>query len=163
WGLVILDCARNEVILSRDRLGIKPLYMWTGADLVAVASEIKQFRHIPGFTARMNPTSAVEYLQTGYQDPRRNFFQDVQPVQAGTWLRIPLDTLRPSAAEGYWQPEHVQVSVTDAAEAAQLFVDKARECVDIHLRSDVPVGCALSGGLDSSAIGVLINESKGGQ
>jgi asparagine synthase (glutamine-hydrolysing) len=54
------------------------------------------------------------------------------------------------------------VQVTDAEEAAQLFVDKVRECVDIHLRSDVPVGCALSGGLDSSAIAVFIDGLKGG-
>jgi asparagine synthase (glutamine-hydrolysing) len=163
WGLVILDCTRNEAILCRDRLGIKPLYLWEGAGIVAVASEIKQFRHLPGFTARMEPVAAAEYLQTGYEDPRRSLFRDVQPVQAGTWLRIPLDTLKPSAAEGYWQPERVQALVVDAEEAAQLFADKMRECVDIHLRSDVPVGCALSGGVDSSAIAVLVDELKEGQ
>jgi asparagine synthase (glutamine-hydrolysing) len=163
WGLVILDYIRNELILCRDRLGIKPLYLWEGEGIVAVASEIKQFQHLPGFTARMDPVAAAEYLQTGYEDPRRSFFRDVQPVQAGTWLRIPLDTLTPSAAEGYWLPERVQASVIDAEEAAQLFADKVRECVAIHLRSDVPVGCALSGGLDSSTIAVLINDLKDGQ
>jgi asparagine synthase (glutamine-hydrolysing) len=162
WALVILDFIRNELILCRDRLGIKPLYLWEGPSIVAVASEIKQFRHLPGFTARMDRVAAAEYLQTGYEDPQRSFFQDVQPVQAGTWLRIPLDTLKPSAAEGYWQPERVQALVTDAEEAAQLFADKVRECVAIHLRSDVPVGCALSGGLDSSTIAVLIKELQDG-
>jgi asparagine synthase (glutamine-hydrolysing) len=163
WGLAILDCTRNELILCRDRLGIKPLYLWEGAGIVAVASEIKQFRHVPGFAARMDPMAAVEYLQTGYEDPQRSFFRDVQPIRAGTWLRIPLDTLKPSAAVGFWQPERVQVSVMDAEEAAQLFADKVRECVAIHLRSDVPVGCALSGGLDSSAIAVLIDQLMDGQ
>jgi asparagine synthase (glutamine-hydrolysing) len=162
WGLVILDCLRNEVILCRDRLGIKPIYLWEGDGLIAVASEIKQFRHIPGFTARVDSDVAAEYLRTGYEDPRQSFFQGVQPVEAGCWLTIPLDTLKPSPAEGYWHPERVQAQVTSAQEAAQLFTDKVRECVAINLRSDVPVGCALSGGLDSSSIAVLIDELKNG-
>jgi asparagine synthase (glutamine-hydrolysing) len=163
WGLVILDCLRSEVILCRDRLGIKPLYLWKGDGIVAVASEIKQFRHIPGFTARVDSDVAAEYLRTGYEDPRQSFFQDVQPVEAGCWLSIPLNTLKPSPAQGYWYPERVQIQVTNAEEAAQLFVNKARECVAIHLRSDVTVGCALSGGLDSSSIAVLIDELKNGK
>jgi len=163
WGLVILDCARNEIILCRDRLGIKPIYLWEGSGIIAIASEIKQFRHVPGFATRMDPAAAAEYLRTGYEDPSRSFFRDVQPVQAGSWQRIPLDTFKPSEAEEYWHPERVQVSVTNAGEAGQLFAAKARECVQIHLRSDVPVGCALSGGLDSSSIAVLVNALKDGQ
>ena len=65
WGLVILDCDRNEIILCRDRLGIKPVYFWRGRGIVAVASEIKQFRHAPGFAARVNPLAAAEYLSHG--------------------------------------------------------------------------------------------------
>lgn len=163
WGLVILDIARNEVILCRDRLGIKPLYLWEGAGIIAVGSEIKQFRHIPGFQARLNPEAAAEYLQTGYEDPGRSFFQEVRPIQAGSWLSIPLTTLKPTANEPFWHPERVQVQVTDVNEAGRLFTDKMTECVQLHLRSDVPIGCALSGGMDSSTIAVLINRLKDGQ
>jgi asparagine synthase (glutamine-hydrolysing) len=163
WGLVIIDYARNEAILSRDRLGIKPLYVWQGAGIIAVASEIKQFRHMPGFTARLDQVTAMEYIQTGYEDPRRSFFRDVQPLSAGSWVRISLDSLKFSTNEEYWHPEKVQVSVTNAEEAGRLFADKARESVRIHLRSDVPVGCALSGGLDSSAISVLLHALTDGR
>src|SRR6266446_2921526 len=62
WGLVIFDGLRNEAILCRDRLGIKPLYLWQGPGIIAVASEIKQFLLVPGFTPRLNPTTAAEYL-----------------------------------------------------------------------------------------------------
>jgi asparagine synthase (glutamine-hydrolysing) len=163
WGLVILDCDKNEIVLCRDRLGIKPLYLWKGPEILAVASEIKQFLKIPGFTPRLNPAAAAEYLQTGYEDPERSFFQNVQPIRAGSFVRIPLDTLTPSTPEEYWHPERVHAQVTDAKEASQLFLQKARECVRIHLRSDVPVGCALSGGLDSSSIALLINELRNGE
>jgi asparagine synthase (glutamine-hydrolysing) len=163
WGLVIFDGMRNEAILCRDRLGIKPLYMWQQPGIVAVVSEIKQLLHLPGFKPRMNSTTATEYLRTGYEDPGRSFFRDVQPVPAGSWLRIPLNTLVPSTTEAYWHPERIQVAVTDVEEAGQLFADKLRESVRFHLRSDVPVGAALSGGMDSSAVAMLVNELKDGQ
>jgi asparagine synthase (glutamine-hydrolysing) len=163
WGLVIFDATQNEVILCRDRLGIKPLYFWQGSGFVAVASEIKQFLHLPGFTPHMNPIVVAEYLQTGYEEPGKSFFRDVWPVPAGCWLKIPLDTLVPSIPREYWHPEHIQVAITNVEEASQLFVDKLRESVRLHLRSDVPVGCALSGGMDSSAIAVLANQLKGEQ
>jgi asparagine synthase (glutamine-hydrolysing) len=163
WGLVIFDGVRNEAILCRDRLGMKPLYLWQGPGILAVASEIKQFLHMPGFTPQLNPTTAAEYLQTGYEDPDRSFFHDVQALPAGSWLRIPLNTLVPSTPEQYWFPERVQIAVTDVEEASLLFANKLRESVRFHLRSDVPVGSALSGGMDSSAIALLVNELKDGQ
>jgi asparagine synthase (glutamine-hydrolysing) len=163
WGLVIFDCIRNEAIICRDRLGIKPLYLWRGPDIIAVTSEIKQFLHLPGFIPRMDYTVVAEYLKTGYEDPAKCFFQGIQSIPAGNWFRLPLDTLIPSTPEMYWYPEHVQVSITNTNEASLLFADKLQECVRLHLRSDVPVGCALSGGLDSSTIAVMINHMKDNQ
>jgi asparagine synthase (glutamine-hydrolysing) len=162
WAIVIFDRSRKEVVVSRDRLGIKPLYLWRGSGLLALVSEIKQLRHVPGFTPRIDTQTAVEYLATGYEDSERSFFRGVQPIKPGCWLRIPLATLKPEEPQAYWHPEKIQVSVTDASEAGTLIAEKLRECVRIHLRSDVPVGCALSGGLDSSAITVLANSLKNG-
>jgi asparagine synthase (glutamine-hydrolysing) len=162
WGLVILDHARNEAILCRDRLGIKPLYLWQGSGIVAIASEIKQFQYVPGFTARLDTAVADGYIQTSHEDPRRSFFRGVQPVPAGSWFRIFLGSLKPSTPQDYWYPERVRATVTDAGEAGRLFAAKAVECVRLHLRSDVPVGCWLSGGLDSSSIAVLIDQQKNG-
>ncbi|HBP86346.1 MAG TPA: asparagine synthase (glutamine-hydrolyzing) [Nitrospirales bacterium] len=157
WGLLIFDSHRNEVILCRDRLGIKPLYLWEGSGLIAIASEIKQFLRIPGFNPKIDPMASTLYLQTGYEDSNRSFFCDVRPVPGGTWIRIALDGLKISSPESYWNPERVQVVVKSSNEAAELFSDKLKESVRIHLRSDVPVGCALSGGLDSSSIAVLVS------
>ncbi len=84
WGLIIFDSLQNEVILCRDRLGIKPLYLWQGLGVVAVASEIKQFLHMPGFIPKMNPATMAEYLQTGYEEPARSFFYKVQVIPAGS-------------------------------------------------------------------------------
>jgi asparagine synthase (glutamine-hydrolysing) len=163
WGIVIFDTVCNEIILCRDRMGIKPLYLWQGAGIVAIASEIKQLLHIPGFAPRMNLSAAAEYLRTGYEDAGRSFFRDVWPVPAGSWIKIPVATLVPTTPEEYWHPERIQAEITNVEEASQLFADKLRESVRLHLRSDVPVGCALSGGLDSSAIAMIVNQYKESQ
>lgn len=161
WALVLFDRERNEVVLSRDRLGIKPLYVWRNGDRVAIASEIKEFTAFPGFRARMNEEAAWEYLQTGYEDPSRSFFGDVLPVTPGTTLHVSLPALEVSRPVGYWSPEATSVSVTDPREASDRFAAKLEECVRIHIRSDVPVGSSLSGGLDSSALTLLLEALSG--
>src|ERR1051326_3755006 len=157
WGLILFDALRREIILCRDPVGIKPLYIWKGDGLVAIASEIKQFRCVQGFRSKVDYLAGMEYLKTGYEDPERSFFEGVEPVRPAHWVRISLDTCTVASPERYWYPELIEVAVTDPQEAASLFSEKLRECVDMHLRSDVSVGCALSGGLDSSAIAVLID------
>jgi asparagine synthase (glutamine-hydrolysing) len=160
WGMVIFDQTRNEVILCRDRLGIKPLYYFDRPGMIAVSSEIKQFQHVPGFIPSTDPVTVTQYLKTGYEDPSRCFFREVHPVEAGTWLRIRLDRLQLSSPEEFWHPERIRTLVTCRKEASELFSEKVRECVRIHLRSDITVGCALSGGLDSTAIAVLTGELR---
>jgi asparagine synthase (glutamine-hydrolysing) len=109
WGLVILDTE----------------------EIVAVASEIKQFLHLPGFVAQSDSLAVAEYLQTGYENTDHCFFRGVRPVPAGTWLRISLNGMKASPAEAYWHPEQVQQVIEN------------------------------SGGLDSSAVAVLVNKMKG--
>jgi asparagine synthase (glutamine-hydrolysing) len=67
-----------------------------------------------------------------------------------------------SSPQSYWWPEKVESTVYDAAQASEAFVAKLDECVLMHLRSDVPTGCALSGGLDSSAITMLAQNHGNG-
>lgn len=152
FGLAIVDGKRRSLLLARDRFGIKPLY-WTSHDsLVAVCSEIKQLKSIPNLTLRLDPSALYSYLLTGYENEQRTFFADVLPVPAGHWLEIDLDSAQLRGQESYWFPERVQATIRDRGEAACSFRDKLSDAVHIHLRSDVPVGCSLSGGLDSSAV-----------
>ncbi|MEM9194569.1 MAG: asparagine synthase (glutamine-hydrolyzing) [Myxococcota bacterium] len=156
WGLVLVDAARRQVVLSRDRLGIKPLYWCRYPEGVAVVSELKQLRHLPGVRLRPNRQSLQDYLDTGYEDSRATFFADVQALGPGTWASINLDDLTMSDERSYWNPERIRAEVRDPNEAAEAFRNTFDDAVSIHLRSDVPVGCALSGGLDSSAIAATV-------
>lgn len=160
WGLVLVDVQSGTAVLCRDRLGMKPLYVWRSDGLLAAVSEIKQLLAVPGFHARHSEQVVNEYLATGYEDPTRTFFSGVAPVPPGTYLTLSIGGEALSSPQSYWWPERVEISVFDAAQASEVFAAKLDECVRIHLRSDVPVGCALSGGLDSSAIAMLVHRQR---
>jgi asparagine synthase (glutamine-hydrolysing) len=163
WGLVLVDLPRRLAVLSRDRMGIKPLYYTRRGGLIAAASEIKQFRELPHGPLRPDETAARRYLATGYEDSATTFFADVLSVPGGTCQILNLDTLELGAPQPYWFPERVEQTVTRPDEAAHLFRATLREAVRLHMRSDVPVGCALSGGLDSSAVAGCVTSLENGQ
>ena len=152
WGLVIVDCRRKIAVVSRDRLGIKPLYLVESGGLVAVASELKQVLSVPGLRLRPDESVLRDYLQTGYERTGHTFFEGIAPVPAGVWMSIDLSNGTVSAPHAYWYPERIEASVADSRQAGEQLRESLLEAVRIHLRSDVPVGCALSGGVDSSSI-----------
>jgi asparagine synthase (glutamine-hydrolysing) len=152
FGLAIVDGRKRTLVLARDRFGIKPLYWTVCSSLIAVCSEIKQLRSIPDLPLRVNPSVLYSYLLTGYEDEQSTFFADVFPIPAASWLELDLDSGRVRRQERYWFPELVQPTIHDRGEAATSFRENLIDAVRVHLRSDVPVGCSLSGGLDSSAV-----------
>ncbi|HKD38422.1 MAG TPA: asparagine synthase (glutamine-hydrolyzing) [Pirellulales bacterium] len=162
WGLVLVDGRRRQAIVSRDRLGIKPVYLARTADLIGMASEIKQFASMPGAKLAPNESVVRDYLWTGYEQPGRTFFLGITPLEEGTWQAIDLTTGKISEPQHYWHPERIEPVVSDADEAARRFREVLAYSVSIHLRSDVPVGCALSGGLDSSSIAGCVKHLANG-
>jgi len=163
WALLLLDLVRKEAVVARGRLGTKPVYLWQAPDIVAIASETKQLLSLPDFRAKLNHDVAAEYLATGHESGVDTFFQGVFPLPPATSMHISLDTLKHSEPRCYWHPERIEVAVEDPEQAGKLFAYKLDQSVRLHLRSDVPVGCALSGGLDSSSIAMLVNSAHGKQ
>ena len=156
WGLVIIDTRRQIAFHCRDRLGIKPLYYIRTPDALVIASEIKQLLAIPGIDLRPNSDVLANYLTTGYEQEGESFFENVVPLPPGTWLSVDLTTGQLSQPEPYWFPEQIVPTINDYEAATELCKPNYRHYVRLNLRSDVPVGCALSGGLDSSAVAALI-------
>jgi asparagine synthase (glutamine-hydrolysing) len=163
WAIVVVDLVAKKAIVSRDRLGIKPLYIWRREGYIALASEIKQFHALATPPRALNREGCALYILTGYEDPKGSLFRDVEQMAPGCWQEIDLSSLAVGQPTAYWHPERLQPTISDPTQAAQLLRDKLLESVRLHLRSDVPVGCALSGGLDSSAVATLIDSVKNGQ
>ncbi len=153
FAFAILDTQERKVLLARDFFGIKPLYytLWQGG--LAFASEIKPLLELPGVSRRVNPQRLYDYLRFGITDHGgETLFADINQLPSAHYLEVNLDN--PGLVEPlrYWQvdlSERVELSFEDAAnKLRELFL----ESVSLHLRSDVPIGTALSGGIDSSAI-----------
>jgi asparagine synthase (glutamine-hydrolysing) len=152
WGIVLVDARRRVVVLSRDRLGIKPLYTHLRDGVLAIVSEPKQLQCLPHVTLVPDEEALREYLATGYEDSTRTFFRGVKVVPAGTFVEVALGETLPRTPVPYWHPERITPVINDVTEATAAFMGALRESVQQHLRADVPVGFALSGGLDSSAV-----------
>jgi asparagine synthase (glutamine-hydrolysing) len=151
FAFAIADRDRRRMFLSRDFFGIKPLYYARTAGGFAFASEIKALR--PVVSGRVRPGRLFDYLRDGLTDHGSDtLLEDVHQVPAAHWMEVDLETGTPSEPRRYWDIDldrRADLSFPEAvAKARELFLDSVR----LHLRSDVPIGAALSGGIDSSAI-----------
>jgi asparagine synthase (glutamine-hydrolysing) len=149
WAFAIWDDDRRRLFASRDRFGIKPFYYRVADGRLVFASEPKAFRADPQARLEPNPRAIVDYLEQAYLDHTpETFFAQLEKLPPAHSLVFDHDGLRVTR---YWQLEPKEAPTRDAAEAVrELFLDALR----LHLRSDVPLGTCLSGGIDSSAIAV---------
>ncbi len=153
FAFVILDVHQRKLFLARDFFGIKPLYYTYWRDGFAFASEIKPVLELPGVSRRVNPQRLYDYLCSGVTDHGgETLFAHIKQLPAAHYMEISLD--KPHAAQPlrYWQIDLNQKVEISFDEAADRLRDLFLESVRLHLRSDVPVGAALSGGIDSSSI-----------
>ncbi|HBC87113.1 MAG TPA: asparagine synthase (glutamine-hydrolyzing) [Lentisphaeria bacterium] len=151
WAFVILDRKRRKLILSRDRIGVKPLYFLSRNGFLAVGSELKQFFALPDFKAVPNRSSCLLYLTTGYEAPPETFFSGVFSFPPSSYAEISLDTPLVNPVK-YWDPDSFSVRRHNYAGIVPEIGKIFSSAVNFRLRSDVPVGGCLSGGLDSSSI-----------
>lgn len=166
FAFVLFDRERGQLVAARDRFGIKPLYLWRSSQgLLALASEIKQFTVLPGWSARLHGERAYDFLQWRLSDHTdQTLFRDVLQVPAGHWFEGEVEDWRCGhlRARCWWslQPDPEAAGLGEA-EAAQRFGQLLEASVSSHLQADVPVGSCLSGGLDSSSVVCLAHRLRG--
>jgi asparagine synthase (glutamine-hydrolysing) len=158
WAIAIWDVLAKKLVLSRDHFGIKPLYYWHTENIFAFASEIKCLLEL-GAPRDVNEGLVYDYLNWGLLDhTNETFFARIQKLPAAHFLEI--DWTNQIKIERFWDFEvssELHSEKTDeyyAEQFKEIFIDSVR----LRLRSDVPVGSCLSGGLDSSAIVTVANK-----
>lgn len=157
FAFLIWDERDKRLFAARDRYGIKPLYYVASDSGVAFGSEIKQLLGLPGGEARMNIARVHDFLGSGISDhTRETMFVGVSQLRAGECALVDAAGPRPSLAVRRWYPVGAREAALSEAEAAERFRALLADSVRLHLRSDVPVGSCLSGGLDSSSIVCLM-------
>ncbi len=158
----IVDRLKNELILVRDLVGIKPLlYVETSAGL-AFASEIQCLLNWPGVTTELDPQSTVDYLRFGFSDHRDcKIFKDIRSVRPGTVETFSLAQGAKIKSEEFWSAKPREESELSFEDARNRLRELLLESVDYHLRSDVPVAACLSGGIDSSSLVMMMRHVGG--
>jgi asparagine synthase (glutamine-hydrolysing) len=159
FAIVIADPRRGAVHLIRDPIGIKPLYWTPCGTTVLFASEAKAFLAHPAFRAEIDPAEVDELLAFRYVAGEASLLKGVRHVLPGHRLTITPDGVK---AARYWSiPDHPEKLRVSREEAVDRLGDLLGRSVQSQLRSDVTVGCQLSGGVDSSLVSVLARAHHG--
>ncbi|MFZ0612836.1 MAG: asparagine synthase (glutamine-hydrolyzing) [Desulfobacterales bacterium] len=158
FAFALYDKADRRLILARDRLGIKPLFIAHLANGVAFASEIKALRHLDPRPPEVDPNGLIQYLQNQFSSGRTTVLRDCERLLPGEAVCI--EEGRICDRWRYWSPLEVKPAAMDFAEARDAF-DRLMETVMCqHMRSDVPFGLFLSGGVDSAILLALLSRYK---
>ena len=164
WAFAWLDLRAGRLLLSRDRFGVKPLYIYRGKNSLFFASEIKAILAGSAERFAINPVVAGRFIEQNLLDAQpETFFSAIEALPAGHNFVYDLNgsaSLTPRRYS-YWSPASEAIVSGNLAshidEIRETFVDAVR----IRLRSDVPVGMLLSGGLDSSSIAAVMRRLLG--
>ena len=153
FAFALYDSHLNKLFCARDFFGIKPFYWYRGKRGFFFASELPALLEFPEIPRIVDPTSVYNYMIQGrYNVGGESMLKDIHQLPPAHYMEI--DCANPFIASPvrYWKPDlsiQSKLSFTDAASQLRaLFLNS----VKIHLRSDVPLGVALSGGVDSSAV-----------
>jgi len=151
FSFLILDLRKFCLFIARDAFGIKPLYYSYKNGRYFFASELNSLICLDNISRKVYPKALYDYLRFGLTNHSEDtLFEDIKQFPAAHYAELNLITPKLEMVR-YWTPQQSQSNYT-REEAAKKLQDMFLKNIELHLRSDVPVGAALSGGIDSSAI-----------
>jgi len=156
FALAIWDAGTKELFLARDRLGIRPLYYTIANETLVFGSEIKAIFMNEDVTRELDPVALDQIFTFWTTLTPRTVFKDICELPPGHCLKTSKGKV---TFKKYWDiPLYGRHEQSDLApvEICQRVQELLRDAVRIRLRADVPVGCYLSGGLDSSGVSALV-------
>lgn len=162
FAFAIWDSKKRELFLARDRVGIRPLYYTIYNKQFFFASEIKSIFTIKNTSNESDPLALNQIFTFWTTLPGKTFFKDIHELPPGYCVKIKnkIEIIK------YWELPFVtkENEIKDSEETICLRVEELlTDAIRIRLRSDVPVGCYLSGGLDSSGIASLVKSEFNNQ
>lgn len=161
FAMAIVDLREQAMFLVRDRLGIKPLYMWARHGTLLFASEIKSFLPHPEFEPTLDEEGLDEYVAFRGRVGAGTLFRDVRELRPGHYIRV-----GPVGFEErrYWSlPSPRTTTSRSLDQSATELREGLERSVQRRLISDVQLGCQLSGGVDSSLVNVVAADLVGSQ
>lgn len=151
FAIAIYDKFKHELFVCRDRIGIKPLYYFWDGENFAFASELKALTKASHIPLKINRNSIYQFLHLGFIPAPQSIYQSVKKLESGTWMKISQKNLE---SQTYWNVNQavLEKTVTKEKEAIVKLSDLLMSSVQYQIKSDVPFGVFLSGGIDSSLV-----------
>ena len=164
FAIAVWDRERRALTLLRDRLGIKPVFVYAGGGIVSWGSELKALVAGPRFDATVDRAALAQFFRYLYVPAPHCIYEHVHKLAPGCLLTITDPAAPLPASVPYWSVEHVaRAGLADPfrgsdAEAIDEFDRLLADSVRLRLQADVPLGALLSGGIDSSAVTAIAQE-----
>src|SRR5262249_21608233 len=160
FAFALWDDRQKQLLLARDRLGKKPLIYRLELDRLYFASELKALLEVPGIPRELNPVALNEYLTYQYVPHPHSILQGFSKLPPAHWALYKDGKLQ---VERYWAPEFTKPRATGGSETTEAQArlrlrETLTEAVRLRMRSDVPLGAFLSGGVDSTIIAGLMQQ-----
>ena len=154
FAFAIYDKEEETLFIARDRFGIKPLLIYRDEDKLIFASEMKALLAF-GIAKKMDETSLYTYLQLNYIPAPHTILEGVKKMETGNYLKLEIRNQKLETRNYYQIPSKHPASGIQYEEAQKQLIELLEKSVQDRLMSDVPLGCFLSGGIDSSVITAL--------
>lgn len=161
FAFVIANLKTGEVFLARDRLGIKPLYYVYENGNLYFGSELKSILSVVGGSGPVDRLALSRYFSFGYVPSPQTPFERIKKLQSGHYMTLKKGVVDVRA---YWNASFKNSELPNAGDIRDEIRgthDNLEKAVGMELMSDVPLGCFLSGGVDSSAIVAMAQRAKG--
>ncbi|MEZ6075982.1 MAG: asparagine synthase (glutamine-hydrolyzing) [Pirellulaceae bacterium] len=152
FSIAIWDRNQRQLVLARDRLGKKPLFYQFRNGQLLFGSELKALTKAPGFDNKLSPAAIDQFLTYQYVPHPNSIYQSANKLPPGHLAVIRDGRLQ---VKNYWKIDWPHEQETDEATAATRLDELLRDSIGLRLRSDVPLGAFLSGGIDSSLVVTL--------
>ena len=160
FAFALYDLEKKQLLLARDRFGVKPLFMARLSDGgIAFASELKAILAHPLMRRSVDPLAVEDYMTWGYVPDHRSFLSGVEKLPAGHYRLFDMGKPAPQPRQ-WWDITFAERRKGKAADLEAELLHLMREAVQSRMVSDVPLGAFLSGGVDSSSVVALMAEGS---
>jgi asparagine synthase (glutamine-hydrolysing) len=158
FAFALYDKKNDKLLIARDRLGIKPLFLANLPDGIAFASEIKALLAVDGMRKEINPAGLLGFMQHQFSSGEQTIFNNVERVLPGEAILFSNGVIQKRWS--YWSALKTRQRKIGFEEAQEEFDSLMEQVMLEHMRSDVPFGLFLSGGVDSSILLALLSQYK---
>ena len=154
FAVGVYDIRNNILWLARDRIGKKPLYYYQDHQSFIFASEIKGILAVASVQVSISNQAISDFLSLGYIIGKETIYNEILELEPGTILRFDLNTAE-TKKHKYWEFPTQSQEILSQPQIIEQVEKRLKESIRLRLRSDVPVGVFLSGGIDSGLITAL--------